>query len=112
MNELRTAPDAPQPTGQPAGDHQAPRHRRGRRRPGVLDELARVNPDGVLTVGALASFFKRSPRSVRRMATRGELPASFNLAGRRVWLAGAVVAHLRSRQAEAISARSAPRGRL
>jgi hypothetical protein len=78
----------------------------------VLGELARLNPDGVLTVAALASFFRRSPRSVRRMATRGELPASFNLAGRRVWLAGAVVTHLRERQAEAIGARSAPRGRL
>jgi predicted DNA-binding transcriptional regulator AlpA len=83
--------------------------------PGIVIGLAALPDKAVLDVGALAAVLHVAPRTVRRMVYRCELPPPVPLGGRRVWLAGRVLAHLAEsaeraeREAERQAARRAQR---
>ncbi|MBI2192446.1 MAG: hypothetical protein HYU36_10735 [Planctomycetes bacterium] len=70
--------------------------------PGFLvDALALLPEKTILDEARLAGVFGVTPRTVRRMVDRFELPPSVPLAGRSVWLAGRVLAYLDSKAREA-----------
>ena len=63
--------------------------------PGILiDTLARLPEKTILDEARLAHILQVSARTVRRMVMRFELPPSTKLAGRSVWMAGNVLAHI------------------
>jgi len=77
-----------------------------RRAPLITTELAQYPADTLLDERALASALGASPRTVRRMVARVELPAGFRLGGRTVWLVGTVRKYLEER-AQSAASRSA-----
>ena len=63
--------------------------------PGILiDGLARLPEKTLLDEARLASLLCVTPRTVRRMVSRFELPPSISLGGRSVWFAGRILAHI------------------
>ena len=74
-----------------------------RRAPLITTELAQYPADTLLDERALASALGASPRTVRRMVARVELPAGFRLGGRTVWLVGTVRKYLEERAQNAAS---------
>ena len=60
----------------------------------AITELATLPEKAILDEARMASIFAVTPRTVRRMVDRGELPPSFRLAGRANWFSGIVVNHL------------------
>ena len=60
----------------------------------VLDTLARLPERALLTEAALAKALRVAPSTLRRMVNRWQLPPPVRLGGRRVWLAGRVLAHI------------------
>ena len=58
------------------------------------DALARLPAAAILDESRLAGALCVTPRTVRRMVTRHELPPPVRLAGRSCWLAGRVLAHI------------------
>ena len=77
-----------------------------RRAPLITTELAQYPADTLLDERALAAALGASPRTVRRMVARAELPSGFRLGGRTVWLVGTVLKYLEDRAGNA-AARSA-----
>jgi len=67
----------------------------------MIDELARLPDRAILDEARLAGVFGVTPRTVRRMVDRFELPPAVPLAGRSVWLVGRVLAYLDSKAATA-----------
>ena len=70
--------------------------------PLVSIELAQCPAEAVLDQPALAAMLAVSPRTLRRMITRFEIPPGVKLGGRRVWLAGKVRDYLGARADVAI----------
>jgi hypothetical protein len=62
----------------------------------VIDSLARMPPKTMLDQTAIAKAFDVSPRTIRRMVDRGELPAPKKLGTHRIWMVGRVLDFLDS----------------
>ncbi|GAJ12285.1 unnamed protein product [marine sediment metagenome] len=60
----------------------------------LIGGLARLPEKTILNGRQLASILKVTPRTVRRMVRRNELPPPVPLAGNSVWLVGRVLAHI------------------
>ena len=60
----------------------------------IIDALAKLPEKAMLDETALAEMFHVTPRTIRRMVQRFELPPPIRLAGRSIWLAGKVLAHI------------------
>lgn len=60
----------------------------------LIDELARLPERAILDERRLAEALGVTPRTVRRMVGRFELPPPIRLAGRSVWIAGRVLTHI------------------
>jgi len=76
------------------------------RAPLITTDLAQYPADTLLDERALAAALGASPRTVRKMVARAELPSGFRLGGRTVWLVGTVRKYLEDR-AENAASRSA-----
>jgi len=57
---------------------------------GVAFGFAGFSPDDLLDEPTVAAALRTTPRTVKRMVERGELPAPVMLAGRRCWNVGRV----------------------
>ena len=67
----------------------------GRNEPGLLVyELARLPEKTIMDESRLASIFQITPRTLRRMVQRAELPPPISLGGRSVWLSDRVLSYL------------------
>lgn len=63
--------------------------------PGLLiDALALLPEKAILDEARLASILQVTPRTIRRMVSRFELPPPVRLAGRSVWFVRHVLAHI------------------
>jgi predicted DNA-binding transcriptional regulator AlpA len=73
--------------------------------PAVITDLADLRADDYVRADYLADVFQVTPRTVRRMVERGELPEPVKLGRRDYWVAGQVREHIaesaRRAQAEA-----------
>ena len=79
----------------PNGKRTAPNTQAGDEKHGILiDGLAKMPEKAILDEIRLARILGVSSRTVRRMVARFELPPPVPLAGRSVWLAGRILAHL------------------
>ena len=65
--------------------------------PLVLTQLAEYAPGTLLSQSALADALGVSPRTLRRLVARGEVPQGIRLGGRKVWLAETVFKYLSER---------------
>lgn len=63
----------------------------------VVSALAKMPQGTVLDERALASTLDVSPRTVRRMVDRCELPAGVKLGSRKIWLSDKVLAYFAER---------------
>ena len=59
---------------------------------GVITALAELPQKALLDESAMAKVFSVTPRTIRRMVQRFELPPPIPFAGRSIWLAGRVLA--------------------
>ena len=59
-----------------------------------ISELAQMPPKTILDATRLSEIVGVSPRSLRRMVGRFELPPSIPFGGHSVWLAGKVLEHI------------------
>ena len=66
----------------------------------MLDALSELPPNAILTIDALAAIIGRDPRTVSRAVDRGELPPPVEWFDRQVWMAEAILNHLRDRLAD------------
>lgn len=65
------------------------------RGPGVLvNILAELPEKAILDEARLAHLLHVTPRTIRRMVGRFELPPPVSLGGRSVWMAGRVLGHI------------------
>lgn len=64
---------------------------------GVLVGLANLPPKALVDEYALAGAFCVTPRTIRRMIARHELPPPIRVAGRSQWLVDRVLSHLDAR---------------
>jgi predicted DNA-binding transcriptional regulator AlpA len=60
----------------------------------VIDELATLPERAMLDEARLAALLCVTPRTIRRMVSRFELPPPVPLAGRSVWFAGRILDHI------------------
>lgn len=60
----------------------------------ALDGLAKAPAGTLLNERALASYLAVSPRTLRRMVQRGQLPNGIKLGGRRMWVTEKVMEFL------------------
>jgi len=60
----------------------------------LVDALARLPEKSILDERQLAITLSVSPRTIRRMVSRFELPPPIRLGGHSVWLAGRILQHL------------------
>jgi hypothetical protein len=74
----------------------------------LTTRLADLPHDTLLDSGALAELFGLSPRTLRRMVSRYELPPGIYVGGRKLWIAGKVLEYLVER-AESLARDSAKR---
>lgn len=66
-----------------------------RDKPGLLvDELSRLPDKTIMDESKLASMLKITPRTLRRMVQRAELPPPISLGGRSIWLSDRVLSYL------------------
>lgn len=61
---------------------------------GVMDILARLPERTLLDEKAMAEAFGVTPRTIRRMVGRHEIPPGVALAGKTVWMAGRALSHI------------------
>lgn len=59
-----------------------------------IEDLAQLNPNTIVDRERLANIFQVSPRTVRRMVQRGELPCPASMGRKKYWLVGNVLGHL------------------
>ncbi|MCZ7648219.1 MAG: hypothetical protein M5U26_23665 [Planctomycetota bacterium] len=64
---------------------------------GVLNGLASLAPKTLVTEEALAAIFQVTPRTIRRMVARNELPPPVRLSGKPTWIAERIMSHLDAR---------------
>jgi predicted DNA-binding transcriptional regulator AlpA len=69
----------------------------------LLDELAFLHEKALVDEKRLAASLKVTPRTIRRMVARFELPPPIRLAGRSVWMVGHVLAHIQAAAERALS---------
>lgn len=69
----------------------------------LIEVLANLPEKAILDEKRLASVLGVTPRTVRRMVVRFELPPPVRLAGRSVWMAGHVLAHIQAAAERALS---------
>ncbi len=69
--------------------------------PLVITEFAEQPEDRFLDLRALANALGVSPRTIRRMISRCEIPAGIRLGGKKVWNAGTVLQYLNDRSKDA-----------
>ena len=67
----------------------------------VITGLAEMPENALLDETALARVFNVTPRTIRRMVSRFELPPPIRMAGHSTWISGGVMAHLNERAAQA-----------
>lgn len=65
--------------------------------PLLSTRLAELHPNALLDQVALAQALDVSPRTLRRMVARFELPPGMTLGGKKTWLAGNVLQYLTER---------------
>ena len=70
--------------------------------PGILTALAELPHDTLLTVNALARLLGRCEKTIARAVNRGELPPPIRFLGKRQWVVGTILEHLRGMQETAI----------
>ncbi|HEY3319903.1 MAG TPA: hypothetical protein VGP72_05440 [Planctomycetota bacterium] len=63
----------------------------------VVTGLAEMSRHALIDERALALSFAVTPRTIRRMVARHELPPPVRMAGRATWLAGKVIEHIEAR---------------
>ena len=69
----------------------------------LLDEFALLHERTLVDERKLATALKVTPRTIRRMVARFELPPPIRLAGRSVWMVGHVLAHIQAAAERALS---------
>ncbi|MCX5769263.1 MAG: hypothetical protein NTZ09_03170 [Candidatus Hydrogenedentes bacterium] len=62
----------------------------------LIEVLANLPEKAILDEKRLASILGVTPRTVRRMVVRFELPPPVRLAGRSVWMVGHILAHIQA----------------
>ena len=62
----------------------------------LIEDLARLPEKSILDEGRLAGILKISPRTLRRMVARAELPPPIALGGRSIWLSDRLLSYLNS----------------
>ena len=72
--------------------------------PGIKDALARLPAQTIIDERGLAAAIKYSPKTIRRMVGRGELPVPVPFAGRHVWFAGRILSFLERKMEKAETA--------
>ncbi|MFZ2655697.1 MAG: hypothetical protein WAX69_12270 [Victivallales bacterium] len=60
----------------------------------LVDELAKFPEKTIVDEGKLASILKITPRTLRRMVLRAELPPPISLGGRSIWLSDRILVYL------------------
>lgn len=60
----------------------------------TIDYLAKLPENTILDERSLANVFSVTPRTIRRMVNRFELPPPIPLAGRSIWIAGRVIQYI------------------
>jgi predicted DNA-binding transcriptional regulator AlpA len=63
----------------------------------VLEALAELPAKTILDANALAAAFGVSLRTLKRWIQRGDLPAPAPIGGKKVWMAGRILAFVESR---------------
>ena len=82
------------------------------RPPFLGTDLARLPREALLDQRSLAGALHVSPRTLRRMVTRFEVPPGVKLGARRIWIAGKVLEYLERRAEELASSASANERRV
>ena len=72
------------------------------------DHLAKLPEKALLDETVLAAVFNVSPRTLRRWVKRGDLPTPAAFGGKKIWMAGKILAFIEQRisQAEAAGTRT------
>ena len=65
-----------------------------RQKGGPIVQLAELPTQALLDVTNLAEILRVSRRTVQRMANKNEIPRPVRQAGRSIWMAGRVLAHI------------------
>jgi len=60
----------------------------------AVASLALMPKESILNERALAAALRVTPRTIRRMVTRAELPPGIRFGGKTIWLAGKVLEHI------------------
>lgn len=60
----------------------------------IIDDLATLPDKTIMDEGKLADILKITPRTLRRMVRRAEMPPPISLGGRSIWLSDRVLAYL------------------
>ena len=89
---------AADPAASPGGEEENLDLTDDRETPGVIAVLGELGAGAVITEKGLARLFHRSPSTVKRAVSRGELPKPVTLFGQQSWTAGVLVEHLEKRQ--------------
>lgn len=66
----------------------------------VLTQLSEFPPDTLLDQKALSDALGVSPRTLRRMVSRFEIPPGMTLGGRKIWISAKVLDYLSERAQE------------
>ena len=69
--------------------------------PGIMDSLARLPAQSILDEKVLSTALDVTPRTIRRMVRRHELPPGVPFAGKTVWLAGKILSFLEGKLEQA-----------
>lgn len=60
----------------------------------IIDDLARLPDKTIMDESKLAGILKITPRTLRRMVRRAEMPPPISLGGRSIWLSDRVLSYL------------------
>ena len=60
----------------------------------IIDDLAKLHDKTILDESKLAGILKITPRTLRRMVRRAEIPPPISLGGRSIWLSDRVLSYL------------------
>lgn len=80
---------------------------------GILEDLAKLEPETIIREKALAEMYNCHPQTIKRYVTRGELPPPVRMGGKPCWTVRSILEHIEERlrqakiEAEAESARLA-----
>ncbi|HOH80742.1 MAG TPA: hypothetical protein PLS25_03890 [Methanoregulaceae archaeon] len=80
---------------------------------GILEDLAKLEPETIIREKALAEMCNCHPQTIKRYVTRGEFPPPVRLGGKPCWTVRSILEHIEERlrhakrEAEAEAARLA-----